>query len=212
MGYHKKILAAIKLLSSSFNKDEIAYLALTSKIENPIRDKIAYIFHSELCKGDLISREWDTGTNKRVDLAILDKDSQPKCLIEFKAHSSLKKEEGYKDCVKNELNKLANVPGQDAELYYIFLCNLPHSKIDNKYSNTVKYYKSINSYLKNKNSLKEIKDDLKISWDYYTEKKNKNTEIISIKGGVYYGIKVTIQAFIYGPFNKNNILNNSTNL
>ncbi len=208
MGYQGKIIAAIEGLSSKFDTDELAYLALTSKIENPIRDKIAYIFHSELYKKALICREWKTSKNKRVDLAILDTQNRPKCLIEFKAHSAIGREKNYKDWLTKELNKIANAATENTELYYIFLCNLPHKTIPPEYSKAVKYFEKINGHLSMK-PLNNIEDDLKKNWTHYTEGKEKNPTIIRIKGGEYYGIEVTIHAFVYGPLNKSNILKKS---
>jgi hypothetical protein len=68
--------------------NELAYLALTSKIEIPIRNKWAYLLHKKLGEDFVVSREW-----RRADLAILEsvpvskktKILVPRCLIELKA-------------------------------------------------------------------------------------------------------------------------------
>ena len=63
-----------------FQPDELAYLALTSKIELQVRDRLAFALYRRL--GDrLIAREW-----KRVDLAVLASDGEtPEMLLEAKA-------------------------------------------------------------------------------------------------------------------------------
>ncbi len=66
-----------------FEPDELAYLALTSKPEFQVRDRLAWRLHQVLDGGLLVAREW-----RRCDLAILEGD-KPIALIEFKAtHTS----------------------------------------------------------------------------------------------------------------------------
>lgn len=63
-----------------FQPDELAYLALTSKIELPVRDRLAFSLYRRL-DDLLIAREW-----KRVDLAVLAGDGEtPEMLLEAKA-------------------------------------------------------------------------------------------------------------------------------
>ena len=69
----------MKNIQSYFKKDELAYLALTGKIEHPIRDRLAFRLHKRL-KNLKIVREW-----KRTDLAILDSNNIPTRILELKA-------------------------------------------------------------------------------------------------------------------------------
>jgi hypothetical protein len=70
----------IERLPELFEVDELAYLALTSKIELPIRDRLAFALYKRLDQR-LVAREW-----KRVDLAVLGTDgSTPELLLEAKA-------------------------------------------------------------------------------------------------------------------------------
>src|SRR3954447_11031963 len=67
-------------LGRRFERDELAFLALTSKIELPIRDRLAYSLYQRLDEC-LVAREW-----KRVDLAVLSDDGKtPVMLLEAKA-------------------------------------------------------------------------------------------------------------------------------
>jgi len=72
----------VKAISSiSPDADELAYLALTSKPEAQIRDRLAYRLHQQLADRDLlVAREW-----KRTDLAVLGPDGAPVALVEAKA-------------------------------------------------------------------------------------------------------------------------------
>jgi hypothetical protein len=73
------IVSALSRAAESFAPDELAYLALTSKVEHAVRDRLAWALQTEL--GDaVVAREW-----KRCDLAILDDLAVPLALIEAKA-------------------------------------------------------------------------------------------------------------------------------
>jgi hypothetical protein len=70
----------IERLPELFEVGELAYLALTSKVELPIRDRLAFALYKRLDQR-LVAREW-----KRVDLAVLAPDgSTPELLLEAKA-------------------------------------------------------------------------------------------------------------------------------
>ncbi|GHI25544.1 hypothetical protein Shyd_69150 [Streptomyces hydrogenans] len=86
----------------SFREGELAYLAMTSQIENPIRDRVAYEMHLRFRKTRLdVGREWTglytTGENgerapRAVDLAVVEKPRHrspyaptPAGVVEFKA-------------------------------------------------------------------------------------------------------------------------------
>ncbi|MFD6275033.1 hypothetical protein ACFWFI_05590 [Streptomyces sp. NPDC060209] len=88
----------------SFQEGELAYLAMTSQIENPVRDRVAYEMH-RLLRGTRtlldVGREW-TGLStegkdgrpvrRQVDLAVVEKPARrtsvvpyPRGVVEFKA-------------------------------------------------------------------------------------------------------------------------------
>jgi hypothetical protein len=71
--------ATLSEAGSSFEANELAYLALTSKVELPIRDRVAW--HLQLTLGDdyVVSREW-----RRADIAVL-RQNVPLVQVEAKA-------------------------------------------------------------------------------------------------------------------------------
>jgi len=96
------------------NNDELAYLAMTSKFEHPFRDKLALnLFKQFKNNGKYVCREW-TPTKKqqtkdekdektrRVDIAIIEGENEPQCLIEVKATNTQNGYGGFKD--KKKLN------------------------------------------------------------------------------------------------------------
>ncbi|MFJ9634483.1 hypothetical protein ACIRU8_43005 [Streptomyces sp. NPDC101175] len=74
------IAEQLEAAASSFATGELAYLALTSKVELPLRDRLAWSLHTALPEF-VVAREWH-----RSDLAVLDLDARiPHALIEAKA-------------------------------------------------------------------------------------------------------------------------------
>lgn len=93
----------------TFKKNELAYLALTSKIELPFRDRLAFQIHKHFERQTqpmrCASREW-----KRFDLAILE-NGEPSCLIELKAMYAFDafSEKGishYAECINSDIKKM----------------------------------------------------------------------------------------------------------
>ena len=76
MNYAKKLLDdALRSLNNAktgFRPNEIAYLALTSKPELAVRDRLAFHLYQKLKQdGSLVSREYHIGGRKHADIAIL---------------------------------------------------------------------------------------------------------------------------------------------
>src|SRR5258708_132627 len=72
-------LETLAHLPSHADPDEFAYLVLTTKSEQPIRDRWGYLLHKRLGSTVVVAREWC-----RADLAILC-DAKPRLLIELTA-------------------------------------------------------------------------------------------------------------------------------
>lgn len=72
-------------IENSFEENELSFLALTTKVEGILRDKIAWLLNLKIGEDCLLIREW-TGSNKmRHDLVILNNYTQEiESIIEFK--------------------------------------------------------------------------------------------------------------------------------
>lgn len=205
------IINVIKETENSFYENELTYLAMTSKVENPLRDKIAYLLHRKFSKDFLVCREWKNRSinNNRTDLAIIDlKTQKPKYLIEFKATSLQSFEELYATYFKNELEKMNNVAEPGTEMYYIFFQNLPGVRIDEKYNQAVKYFSFINNYFNKyqNETIKETREKIHEKWysnliDTRIHSKQNITKL-TINAGYYYNLLLSIEIFLYGPIVK----------
>lgn len=77
----RELADALSGIANDFRPDELAYLATTTKVEGPFRDRLAFRLHQNYETSELlVAREW-----KRIDLAVLDRLGLPICLIELKA-------------------------------------------------------------------------------------------------------------------------------
>ena len=76
----EEVAVWLEAAAASFAPGELAYLALTSKIERPLQDRLAWLLHTRL--PDLVvSREW-----RATDIAILSAGAEsPLVLLEAKA-------------------------------------------------------------------------------------------------------------------------------
>ena len=84
---------ALKHLDEEFVENELAYLALTSKVEKPIVDRLAFRLHRDY--GDdrvAVAREFTVRKEiQRVDLAVV-VEKTPHLLLEAKAMNGLKED------------------------------------------------------------------------------------------------------------------------
>jgi hypothetical protein len=214
MTFKKDIEDIISTISSKFQDNELAYLALTSKVELPLRDRIAFELHKKYGDKYLICREWkskEIKSSDRVDLAIVEKETEKVlCLIEFKAKSVVRMEKEFTRHLAEDLIKIRDLAKDDnVELYYIYFNNVIDSKneFEAKYVNSVKYISYLNKNIKNETgTVKVCKDNWK---KHLSEAKlsEDKSEHITINTGVYYGRAVTIEVFIYGHVSKTEIIN-----
>lgn len=129
-----------------FQREEISYLGLTSKIEIQLRDKLAFALHNEFKDKFIVTREW-----KKCDIAILDKNTlEPILLLELKNCYScdlLKKStlKEYELEIKKDLNKSYNLSSEKTQFYSVLFITKPRTIIPAEYLKIVKYSKAINS-------------------------------------------------------------------
>lgn len=140
---------SLESVQTEFKPDELAYLALSSKIELPIRDRLAHVLHCKLGTNYVVAREWN-----RCDLAILDaKTSLAIALVELKAiHTAdffnKNKFDGYIKRIERDreraMGKAVEKATKSTEVYNILLATHPLSCIDIDSMEFSKYRRRIN--------------------------------------------------------------------
>ncbi len=141
------ITDSLAALDREFQQNELAYLALTTKVEMPIRDKWAYTLYKQLKnKGINVSREW-----KRTDLAVIERGT-PLALVELKAMYSFDAAldpngvGGFTDAMEKDEEKAKKLAQSVTSVYTVLLATHPHSLVTNL-SGIVKYDSGINKAL-----------------------------------------------------------------
>ena len=137
------ISSTVATMGAAFAPNELAYLALTSKVELPFRDRLAFELHKQVC-GKNVLREWS-----RVDIAILNDDGRPNALLELTAtHTfelAMNPELSYKifEKVVKEEAKVKELSTDLTELYTILLATHIEDRVPEKLKNFIKYSKNI---------------------------------------------------------------------
>lgn len=200
----KRIISSIH---KNYQTDELAYLSLTSKIENPLRDKIAFELQKSIGKEKIVCREWTNNrlSKSKADIAILDIYGIPECIIEFKAHSSITGIGEWSNCLIKDIRKNQELYKQTEMIFVLFanfINELPKNQV---FKHSIKYYDSISKSIHREYSLENQKE----TWEKSLDKKNIISDFTNykIKAGKYQGIKVYINTFIH----ENIIINGQNN-
>jgi hypothetical protein len=131
-------------IENAFAPNELAYLAATTKIELPFRDRLAYLLHRRLePAGILVAREW-----RRIDLAILAADGVPTCLLELKAMYTFdafgENLAFFTQAMSADEQKGLRQASPDIAVYTMLLATHLDGAVDRRFSRIVKYDGGIN--------------------------------------------------------------------
>ena len=194
--WSQRVADAMSRLGDEFEKGELAYLALTSKVENPIRDRLAYSLQRRFGEeGNIyVAREW-TEQIRRVDIAVLD-GRIPRLLLEIKAmYNSYnlfrKNQAGFPNQVGKDIDKLRSYQSKD-KLEKIAMILVPNhtDRCSRDLENIVKY--------RLWNHQPRHKDDLKKAIESNFPPKRCGSGCIF--GGRAFGIGVDVHYWLFGPY------------
>jgi hypothetical protein len=199
------IAHSLRKLHGSFRSDQLAFLALTQKIEMAIRDALAFQLYEALPDDSLVCREYDFGekSKKRIDLAII-KEGAPSTLIECKAIYTFDVLKGgvkhdYPEQLKSDVDKiracLEDIPAHvtSPKIFTLLLATHPHAMPLQKYAPAVKYMQGIKSCINR--TLEEVDAEVAIRlYDHPVSDQGR------IQGGSAYGIDVSISYWLMGPY------------
>jgi hypothetical protein len=189
------LTSTLATIGNCFEPDELSYLALTTKIENPLRDRWAFSLHKKLLGNLTVSREWH-----RTDIAIL-KNGIPRALIELKAiytfDAALDKQSAsgsFKAMQADEL-KVTKLDRDNSEIYTVLLATHPKSPVPNGLYRVVKYHEGINKAFKQFGSELEVLREARES----IEKGFSSKQVVasgSISGGQSFGISTDVMYWV----------------
>ena len=148
MDMEELIRESLTSVDREFRPNELAYLALTMKIENPIRDRWAFLLHQNANASLAVAREW-----RRTDIAVLEGEV-PRALIELKAMYTfdaaldLENIGGFCDAMEKDQEKARSLSPRESDIYTVLLATHPQSEVAKAHERVVKYRQGINSALK----------------------------------------------------------------
>lgn len=139
------IAQAFGNVTTSFAPNELAYLALTSKAELPLRDRLAWSLHTTLWPEYIVAREW-----RRTDLAVLHRGppAEPVMLLEAKAMYSFNgcTEGGrakYQAYLRSDHAKALQLAGPNTSVFLLLLATHAEGSPDPSLREIIKYSSGI---------------------------------------------------------------------
>lgn len=148
----EQLAVALQEIGCEFEDNELAYLAITSKIESPFRDQLAYHLHKRHAgAGYMIAREWTPPDQKfRIDLAVFGPCGQPNCFVELKAmytYDALGNSERFQKLTFADEEKVRAHAPPETTVYSLLLATHLSDAIEHRYERIIKYAKPVNRAL-----------------------------------------------------------------
>lgn len=139
----QELAAVLAVIGAEFRPNELAYLAMTTKVEAAIRDRLAFRLHQDYePSGCIVAREWN-----RVDLAVLDPTGVPLALIELKAmytFDAFGKLRHFTDATTADEIKAQRLAVAGTAVYSLLLATHLGGAVEARFLKPVKYSGGIN--------------------------------------------------------------------
>lgn len=193
------LLEAVERLRTAFADGELAYLAVTSKPEHHLRDRLAWLLHTSLPPHYVVSREW-----RKRDLAVLE-GSEPRVLIEAKAlygfdalsPAGRAKYLGY---LVADLDKMAGTADEAAPYLLSFVTHVEGDIAQHLRPHVVKYSSGIAAVGLQHGT--EAVTRARQEWRRSLATLGAEVTEVELSVGDVWGLGVTIDCFLAGPFTR----------
>jgi hypothetical protein len=190
------LLEAVHAIASPEAPDEIAYLALTSKPELPIRDRIAFqLTKLESCRERLVAREY-----RRTDLALLHH-GEPELIVELKACYSfdmVTNPARYIDYVARDLTKCRETAGNECERFGLLLVTHPRVAVAPDLRTLVKYSGGINAALRASGNEQRLHERAATAARHGLQALGPVVPV-GFGEGEYAGVRLQLDGWLVGP-------------
>lgn len=193
-------------VARSFASNELAFLSLTSKIERPFLDRLAFALFSIFGDaGWFVAREWPLpGGRGRVDIAVLNGESahtllEGKAMVSFDCTRDGSKQSEYPRLVQKDLDRLAGTPLPGAQVFCLLLASHPLNPIPTSARNVFKYTRDINRAFDRFGSAPRVREVCDTNLRRYLV---PSMSIVDgcVPGGCAYGVRVELLWWLMGPF------------
>lgn len=192
------VIRALDALGGAFKEGELAYLALTQKVEHAIRDKLAFLLYQALNDDPalLVCREW-----LRSDLAII-QDDWPRLILEAKALYSFDiiksgAQHPFPEYVAHDLEKASRwaegTPhSTPLEVLALVIATHPHTAPSLAYRQAVKYFGGVTRYAIEANNFANADEIVGQRLQDL-----RRVHALRIPAGVAFGIEVSVFCWLY---------------
>ena len=193
---HRAVSESLSGIGSSFQPDELAFLAATSKVELPIRDRLAWNLQRTLGEEFTVAREW-----RRADLAVLADDGvvaqlEAKALYSFNVLQSANRM-AYLDRLIADAAKMAALAASDRYLLSMLVDVRGEIRPDLN-SHVVKYSAGIAAGIKaSGDTVRAAASDLWLSELAGTF--DSPTVELQVEAGRVWDLEVSVDLFLTGP-------------
>jgi hypothetical protein len=192
----------LSTIDRRFDVDELAFLTLTSKMELPIRDRLAYVLFRRLPQL-LVAREW-----RRVDLAVLAPGDPPvpRMLLEANALYTfdLVGDDAwirrYPDKVERDVAKLRAIKDlpSDTQLFGLVLATHPTALVGSDLKQVAKYLPGISK------AIAALGDAEAVAHEAERSLRSRLDHLGAIqqgdiRAGQAYGVRLVINYWLLGP-------------
>jgi hypothetical protein len=185
-------------ITTDFAKNELAYLALTSKAELPLRDRVAWRLQVALGESYVVSREW-----RRADIAVLRGDApllqiEAKALYGFDVLRTTTRTKYIQRLASDGLKMAAVAP--DSAAYLLALIThvdgtiQPHLR-----KHVVKYSSGIRAATARLGNAAAVTTAARGLWQEALTQFACPSRRFLIEAGVMWGMHVEVDAYLIGP-------------
>ncbi|MFC7493637.1 MULTISPECIES: hypothetical protein [unclassified Nocardioides] len=201
----KSVVSALAMtlasLSSDFAENELAYLALTSKAELPVRDRIAWRLQHELNDSYVVSREW-----RRADIAVLAGETpvlqvEAKAMYAFDVLNAKSRAKNLAKLTADGLKMAALAP--DSAAYLLALITHVDGSVPlHLRRHVVKHSGGIVASLTKEGTAGAVGARARQLWEADLARFTSPSTRFGIAGGTMWGLTVELDAYLIGPLSK----------
>jgi hypothetical protein len=199
------LASAIGTAGHSFADGELAFLALTSKVERPLLDRISYQLHVALQPlGLMVAREYPAAAGIRCDVAVL-REGRIAAAIEAKAMYTADgtRQNGlcrqYPDLLETDLRRYSSVKIEGLKVYSLLLATHLLAAPPSNLRQVIKYSPMLNQAFKSHTTANTIRDIAEQGLGKLL-RLDLRKAAGTLKAGHAFGIEVELLWWLYGPF------------
>jgi hypothetical protein len=200
MDYLTILQEEIIKIATYYNPNELAYLALTSKVENTLRDKLTYRLQERLVAEHmnlLSTKEW-----QEADIAILTPDYKAEVLIFLKSGVTADETKAnesmigfYPKKAMEEAKKSREIVNEQTRIYLLLFYVHQNKTLNERYKKITKNNNAFQRAFKNGDSA-QISAEAKAHITHFFSLHNLHPENTIIEAGQYWDINVQIHSWL----------------